>query len=106
MKRVFTAANLQEAHLIRHILHAARIDAHVFNENAIGGLGDLPVTHPEVWISDERDVDLAKRIVSEHENQKRYSDAEKSCAACGEPNPANFDLCWRCNAGLDPLHGV
>jgi hypothetical protein len=23
------------------------------------------------------------------------------CAACGEENPASFDLCWSCGAGLE-----
>ena len=43
MRRVYTAATLPEAHLIRQLLESAGINARVFNENAQGAIGELPV---------------------------------------------------------------
>ena len=51
MRRVYSAASLPEAHLLLHQLLDEGIAAAVFNENAHGGVGELPFTHayPEVW---------------------------------------------------------
>lgn len=101
MQRVYTAANLPEAYLLLHMLQAAGIEAKVFNENAQGGVGELPFTHtyPELWIVNAVDVDSANAIIS---NYERPGDTLKSipCAECGEENPENFDLCWHCSATL------
>ena len=42
MQRLYSAANLPEAHLVRGLLAAAGIEARVFNEFAGGALGELP----------------------------------------------------------------
>ena len=44
MRRVYTAAPLPEAHLMLQQLESAGINARVFNENAQGATGELPVT--------------------------------------------------------------
>jgi len=103
VKRVYIAALLQEAHLIEQKLRAARIDAHIFNEHASGGLGELPVTLPEIWVSDDRDVELARKLINAHERQNQRAQHDVHCATCGELNPANFELCWRCDAGLETV---
>ena len=55
MKRIYSAASLPEAHLILHRLQEKGIPARVFNENAHGGVGELPFTHayPEIWIDED-----------------------------------------------------
>jgi hypothetical protein len=42
------------------------IEAHVFNENAQSGVGQLPVSEacPEVWLADERDFARAEELIS------------------------------------------
>jgi hypothetical protein len=83
MKRLYGAANLPEAYLVLGMLSRAGIPAHVFNENAQGAAGELPVAQacPEIWIDDERDYTLARRVVEDYE---RRSADDESCWRCGE----------------------
>ena len=69
MQRVFTAATLLEAHLVQQMLEAEFIPAAVFNENAHGAAGELPITEvwPEVWIKDDRHRSEARSIIERYE---------------------------------------
>jgi len=102
MFRLYTAANLPEAYLILHRLQEAGINAKVFNENAQGGVGELPFTHtyPEIWLEQTDDVVAARRIIKEFEQAETISGTRK-CRHCGEENPANFEVCWQCNSLLN-----
>jgi hypothetical protein len=97
MFRLYTAANLPEAHLLLHRLAQAGIEARVLNEHAQGGLGEIPFTHayPEVWIMETADEERARRIVVEFEQAPASPDMAR-CTACGEMNPPAFEICWYC----------
>ena len=99
MFRLYTAANLPEAHLVLHRLQAAGIKAKVFNENAQGGLGELPVTYPEIWVEQATDVEKGRNIIREFE-QSDVVATSRVCAQCGEENPANFEVCWQCGSPI------
>lgn len=101
MQRLYTAANLQEAHLIRGMLSVAGIETRVFNEHLQGGLGDLPFTeiYPEIWIEDEADVKRAQRILADYE-RPAIARASRHCASCGEDSPGGFEICWHCGKSL------
>lgn len=43
MKVVYEAANLIDAHLVRHALEAAGIPVYVRGEALLGGMGELPL---------------------------------------------------------------
>ena len=43
MKIVYEAANLIDAHLVRHALEAAEIPVFLRGEQLIGGMGELPL---------------------------------------------------------------
>lgn len=98
MRRLYTAGNLPEAYLLLHMLETEGIDARVFNENAQGGVGELPFTHtyPELWVNDG-DIDRARQVVERFEQPKGPL-TSYTCAHCGEQNPETFDLCWNCGA--------
>jgi hypothetical protein len=100
MKKIYSAASLPEAYMLRDALRAAGIGAEVFNENAQGAVGEIPFTHawPEVWILDESDMARAREMVREYE--KPPPTGTRNCQACGEENPAGFELCWHCGADL------
>ena len=53
MKRIYTAANLADAHLVRDLLQHAGIAVHIFNEYAMAALGEVPMgsAYPQLWIS-------------------------------------------------------
>ena len=93
MRRVYTAATLPEAHLIRQLLESAGINARVFNENAQGAIGELPVTAawPDVWIVQDCQFRAARVLIQYNESS---SGSELLCNSCGEISPGRFKMCW------------
>lgn len=101
MRKIYSAATLPDAHLLRGLLGQAGIESKVFNENAQGGMGEIPFTHayPEVWLVDERDSDRAREVIRQFE-QPAPTAAIMRCRNCAEDNPGNFQLCWSCGQAL------
>jgi hypothetical protein len=104
MRRLYSAANLTEAYLVLHALEHVGIDAHVLNQHAQSGLGDIPFTHawPEVWIENDRDAERARAVVARYESACA-SDPARRCPRCAEENPATFESCWRCGTAIETL---
>jgi hypothetical protein len=73
----------------------------VDNENAQGGMGEIPFTHawPEVWVVEARDVPRARELILEFERPAPRGSPIR-CPHCTESNPGNFQLCWNCGATL------
>ena len=104
MKRVYSAANLPDAHIIANLLTQSGIAVQIFNTNAVGALGELPVdsAQPQVWIEDDAQETRARDLIQAH--QKAYiGPAQRLCPECGEANPGNFETCWNCAAVFGPL---
>jgi hypothetical protein len=106
MLKVYTAQDLPEAYLLQGLLQAEGIRARVFNEYAQGGLGEIPFpqAYPEVWLERAADGERARAIITRFE-QQADSLGQRTCPACGEPNPGTFDLCWQCGAELSHPSG-
>jgi hypothetical protein len=101
MVKVYSAATLPDAHLVRGLLGQAGIDATVFNENLQGGLGEIPFTHayPEVWIVDERDLQRAREVIRRIERPAPGL-GSVICPRCHEGSPGHFEVCWNCGEAL------
>ncbi|MEM7193586.1 MAG: DUF2007 domain-containing protein [Pseudomonadota bacterium] len=99
MKFVYSAGSLVDARLLLDQLTSCGIEAELQNENQIGGLGELPVTYPEVWVLRDGDESRARQIVERFERQTEGEPVV--CTTCGEPNPSTFEICWQCNQLLD-----
>ena len=101
MKKLCSALSLPDAHLLRNLLEQAGIDARVFNENALGGAGELPIqdAYPQIWVIDERKLERARELVDAFERMPAISTTVR-CTGCSEDNPANFQLCWNCGAAI------
>lgn len=101
MKRVHSATNLPEAHLLLHLLADRGIRARVFNANASSLAGELPIdaTLPQVWVDNAADAPRARAIIDAY--LRSPHGPPRQCPACGEENPSSFDLCWACGAGLE-----
>lgn len=54
----------------------------------------------EVWIDDARERERARAVLADHEADARRADGVRFCPACGEDNPARFELCWRCGTQI------
>jgi len=100
MQRVYAAANLTEAYLLLHRLQHAGIAARVFNEHAVGAMGEIPFTHayPELWVEHDGDAARARALIAEYE---QAGGSAWDCPACGEGNPPAFETCWRCSAARE-----
>ena len=101
MERFYIAFNRFDAYLLLHKLQHAGIAAHVFNEHMQSIVGDVPpeVAQPQVWLERAADRSRAQGVLAALQSERRQA-GSVSCAACGEDNPANFELCWRCGASL------
>jgi len=101
MKKVHAATNLPEAHVLVDVLADRGIRARIFNANASSLAGELPIeaSLPQVWVEDPADAARAKEVIDEF--LRRPAGPTKKCPACGEENPASFELCWNCGAGLE-----
>lgn len=102
MKRVYAAANLPEAHLLVDHLADHGIRTRIFNANASSLAGELPIeaSLPQVWVEDPDDAPRARALIDAFFRTVSTGPGVK-CLACGEENPASFDLCWSCGAGLE-----
>ncbi len=100
---VFQALTLPEAEMCRQRLAEDGIEATIRNVHLQGAIGELPANLlPEVCVLQTSDFDAAREIVRLMEAARVAPDqAEKSCPACGELNPGNFELCWKCRAELE-----
>ena len=97
MIRIYQAANLPQAYLLAGLLRHVGIAVRLFNENAQGGMGEIPFgeTYPEVWIENDTDLSQANALVADFEGAPSAK-GNVFCRACSEENPANFELCWKC----------
>ena len=108
MKRVYTAHDPIEAHLVKGLLKADGIEAIVRGEHLFPLRGSLPVTsdtNPSVWVANDMDFDKGRTIVQAYDHGAR-ADRERAphwhCAWCGETLEGQFTACWKCGA-IRPL---
>ena len=102
MKKIYSASNLMEAQIVLDLLEHAYIPARIFNQYAQSVTGEIPFTHayPEVWIVRDEDFEHGKRVIETYENIP-VATSNVYCPSCHEENPVNFQLCWKCGAGLE-----
>ena len=99
---VYSAADLQEAHLIKNVLENAGIEARVVGDHLQGAVGDLPALGiaPRVWVNAGK-FDQARKIIVDHQASCQSSATPTigwKCSDCGEPNEPSFEICWSCQS--------
>jgi hypothetical protein len=101
MIKTYTAANLQDAHILLGLLASSGIEARILNASAQGGLGEIPFasTYPEIWLEHARDLERARAVI-ESFDRPQSTGAPRRCSNCGEESPARFELCWKCGAEI------
>ena len=99
--KAYTAANLQDAHILLGLLESCGIKARVLNASAQGGLGEIPFasTYPELWLEDARDAVRARTVIAEFERPPSEG-SPRRCPNCREESPARFEVCWKCGTVL------
>jgi len=53
-----------------------------------------------VWVEHPRDAERARALIEEFLRAPGNGEPRR-CPNCSEENPASFDLCWSCGAGLE-----
>jgi len=100
MKCVFRSQFLADVAHWRNMLELRGIGCHIRNFHLGGALGDLPFLEvmPELWVLDDRDAELAQRVIAGAHQAADKGEPPWRCAACTESIEAQFTACWRCGA--------
>ncbi|OJA51314.1 putative signal transducing protein [Burkholderia ubonensis] len=103
----FKAPDLATAQHWANVLEAAGVGCELHNRYAPGALGGLPADAcaPEVWLDDERDEALARRLLDAASRGPAAGATPWRCPQCGESLEVQFTACWRCGAVRDPRDG-
>ncbi|TKC83965.1 DUF2007 domain-containing protein [Trinickia terrae] len=104
MLRLMHAPNVIIAQHWINVLAAAGVACELHNRYLNGALGEIPADQcaPELWLVDERDEALARRLIEAASKGPPDGAATWRCHACGETLEAQFTQCWRCGATRDP----
>ena len=94
--RVDGARNIGEATLLKSALEAHDIEVGFRGEHLPSIAGELPPNEAqvEIWVRVENEA-RAREILA----RLRAPAPElppRACVKCGEENPGNFELCWKC----------
>ncbi|MEO5845229.1 MAG: DUF2007 domain-containing protein [Caldimonas sp.] len=99
MKRLTRAPNLALATLWADMLSNAGVAATVQRMYASSIAGELPPDQalPEVWISDDGELERARTLLHElsHPLHRHWV-----CRACQERIDGPFEQCWKCGADM------
>ena len=91
MRNIFVAETVTEAAVVRNMLAANGIDARLVERSTSA----YPELATEVWIPHDAHREQALELIRELYSKSAATDLW-SCAACAEPNPTQFELCWAC----------
>jgi len=102
MKKIYTARNPIDAHLLKGALEGEQIEAIVQGDFLWGARGEVPVTpetSPSVWIVNDADYEKAVQVVEDFKSQEptaHIQTEEWKCDNCNETNEGQFLQCWQC----------
>ena len=101
-KKIYSAANAVEAHMIQGLLEQKSIGTNLSGESLSTVWGGLQTDFNEVEILvDEEKYAEALEIISNYEEILRQpaQDGESwKCEECNKVNPDTFEMCWSCQA--------
>lgn len=98
MKELFRERDLTKVGYCQSILEAEGIATVIRNET-LTGLTEFPIPDffPALCVVDDGDYERAIEVLRDRlAREEAASNDEVACAACGEPNPGNFEVCWSC----------
>ena len=101
-KKIYSAANAIEAHMIQGLLEKESISTNLFGEGLSIATGGLPtdVIQVDILVDEEKHAE-ALQIISNYEEILRQpaQDGESwECEGCNKVNPETFEICWSCQA--------
>lgn len=104
MQKIYSAIDLPNAYIVSNLLTEVGIENCVLNQNAQGGLGDIPFhqAYPEVWLINGADLNRAQTVITTLQHTPNNTGI-CICPKCNEENPGHFQLCWQCGSDLSSL---
>ena len=107
MMKLMRAPNVLIGQHWINVLSAAGISCELHNRYLNGALGEIPAEQcaPELWLVDERDEMLARKLLQAASNGPAAGTPPWRCHQCGEILEAQFPVCWQCGTARDPLDG-
>ncbi|WP_213293989.1 DUF2007 domain-containing protein [Paraburkholderia sacchari] len=104
MLKLARAPNVLIAQHWMNILVAAGVPCELHNRYLSGAMGEIPADQcaPEIWITDERDETLARKLIADATNGPPPGAPSWRCPQCGETLEAQFTVCWQCGRERDP----
>ena len=101
-KKIYSAANAIEAHIIQGLLEQESISTNLSGEGLSIATGGLPtdVIQVEILVDEDKHAE-ALQIISKYEEILRQpaQDGESwEREECNKVNPETFEICWSCQA--------
>lgn len=103
MKELFRERDYTRVGYFQSLLEAEGIPTFVRNENTVTFMTEVPIPefYPALCVIRDEDYDRALQVLKTYaKDDERLSQEEVTCPKCGEPNPANFEVCWSCSTPL------
>ena len=99
MYLLYSSLKLLEVHHLKNLLEAEGIRCQIRNELLSRLAGEIPFSEcaPELWLLDERDLEQARRIVTDF-GSAIVAGPPWQCPNCGEALEGQFSACWHCGA--------
>lgn len=100
MRKIYTAADPLQAHVLRGALEAVGITAEVRGGFLFGARGETPVTvdtAPTVWVAADADPEAVETVVREIDAVPTSQGPKGTWRCeCGEVVEDQFSECWKC----------
>ncbi len=96
MKKIYSAANLQDASIFRDLLEADGIPCEIRGDHLSNLRGTIPTpdSYPSIWVEDsdyEKAIEKIKEYTSQQAREEPWI-----CKKCNEDNEGQFTICWNC----------
>jgi hypothetical protein len=100
MKRVYRSEWLTDVVHWQNLLEHRGIACTVRHANLMSIVGELPWLEawPELWVVDDRDESLARKIIAQGRDHGTGGTTPWQCGRCGERLEAQFTDCWSCGS--------
>ena len=104
MKEIFRHRELIYVKQYADILEEAGVPTMIRNDLAMSGLTEIPIPefYPNLCVNEEDAVKAVEILNSHADRMSEGAEEEVACAACGEVNPGNFDVCYSCQEPMNP----
>ena len=98
MKKVYASQDKLMVGHIKNLLENEGLTCITKNEHLTAASGEIPLNEcwPEVWVTDESQYKIAKKIVDKALSYKTPRGPKWKCSKCGEKHESQFTECWSC----------